>query len=305
MQFNKISAFCFAIVALSLASCGGDKFSQVVEIDLPEHLPMLSVSAEFSSVDTILVANVSTTWPTVDEPADPFVKDASVRIYENGTLWRELMYNVNTNGTGRYDWVGNANFKSDGGTVYRLEVAAPGFETIFAEQKMPKPVEILDLDYYPQSIVSPDGDKVDELVFEFQDPADEENYYGLAGFYLYTEIFNEDTFTYNYNMYLESYDPLLEIGASNLLLLSDKSFDGKKVTLKTYCYCGFGGSEGSRVVAQLVHLTREKYLYLRSLEQYQNASGNPFAEPVTVQSNIENGVGVFSLESVDTMQVRF
>lgn len=301
MQRNIFSFFCSAIIVLVLASCGGDKFSQVVEIDLPAHTPMLSVSAEFSTVDSSLVANVSTTWATNEAPADPNVKDATMRIFENGNLWRELPYNPST---GQYESEGLANFVVDGQTVYRLEVTAPSFETVFAEQKMPKPVEITSLKYKYQGAVGPEGDKVDELNFEFQDPAGQDDYYGLAGFYIYSEVFNEDTFSYNYNMYLESYDPLLEEGASNLLLVSDKSFDGKKVTFKTYCYCGFGENEQFKIVGQLVHLTREKYLYLRSLNQYQNAHDNPFAEPVTVQSNIENGVGLFSLESVDTMQVR-
>jgi hypothetical protein len=58
-------------------------------------------------------------------------------------------------------------------------------------------------------------------------------------------------------------------------------------------------------VVHLVHISREKYVYLRSLYQYQNADGNPFAEPVTVQGNFEGGVGLFSLESLDTVHVRF
>ncbi|MCF8244630.1 MAG: DUF4249 domain-containing protein [Saprospiraceae bacterium] len=309
MQINKISAFCFAIIALGLASCGGDKFSQVVEIDLPEHVPMLSVSAEFSNVDTMLLANVGTTWPTTDQPADPTVKDATVRIYENGTLWRELVYNTSNNGTGRYDWTGNANFVADGSTVYRLEVTAPGFETVFAEQKMPKVVEILSLKYMIEGGVNPDGEKVDELTFEFQDPVGEGDYYALAAFRResYTYVENGDTMTYTYtnDLNIDSYDPLLEIGANDLLLLSDKSFNGKKASFKAYCYSYFGEETQNTVIGQLYHLTREKYLYLRSLNQYQNASGNPFAEPVTVQSNIENGVGVFSLEALDTIQVRF
>jgi hypothetical protein len=218
-----------------------------------------------------------------------------------------LVYN--SNGSGRYEWAGHANFVADGKTVYRLEVAAPSFETVFAEQKMPKKVELTNLKYEPEGSVSPDGDKVDDLTFEFDDPAGEEDYYGLSAYYVYTEIdsFNQpaDTFVYSYNMYLESLDPLLEIGASDILLLSDKSFDGQKFKLKTYCYCGFSSTGQSFVVVgHLTHLTREKYLYLRSLNQYQNAHDNPFAEPVTVQSNIEKGVGVFSLESLDTMQVR-
>lgn len=302
MQFNKIPAFCCAIIAFGLASCGGDKFSQVIEVDLPEHVPMLSVSAEFSNVDTILLAKIGTTWETTNEPADPNVKNATVRLYENGTLWRELVYDINV--FDGYEWVGNANFVADGKTVYRLEVTAPDFEIVFAEQKMPKPVEISKFTYNPQSVVGPDGDKADELTFEFQDPSDEEDYYGLAVYSSFDEIFNEDTFKLVANVYLESYDPLLEEGANELLVVSDKSFNGKKATLKTYSYNAYQGNGNYTIIGHLVHLTREKYLYLRSLNQYQNANGNPFAEPVTVQSNIEKGVGVFSLESLDTVQVK-
>ena len=44
----------------------------------------------------------------------------------------------------------------------------------------------------------------------------------------------------------------------------------------------------------LHNISKSYYYYRTSLELYQSASGNPFAQPVQVYSNIENGFGVFA-----------
>lgn len=305
MKFNIFFSSLLLLSIFVLASCGEDKFSQVVEIDLPEHEPVLSVAAEFSNVDTQLQVVVGRTWPTIDRPENASVENATIKLYKNGSLFKVI-----ENDTNFFDGFYDVDLGADGplapdGAVYRLEVAAPGFDTVFAEQKMPSLVEITKGTYEPQGIVSPEGDKVDEITIEFDDPAGVGDYYGVGGYYLYTEVFGEDTFTYNYSLYLETFDPLLESGANNLLLVGDKSFDGKKVTLKTYCYCGFDSNqENYEIVLHLVHLTREKYLYLRSLSQFWDTDGNPFAEPVTVQGNIQGGVGLFSLETLDILRFK-
>lgn len=303
MQRNLFFLFSFAIAAQLFTSCDGDKFSQVVEIDLPEHTPMLSVSAEMSEVDTLLKIYLTRTWPTVEQPDTIEVMDATVRLFKDGSLHREFEQDQLSR---FYQAIGNA-FDQDGAT-YRLEISAPDFETVFAEQKLPSIVELTDIKYSFQSGVTPDGNKADELSFEFQDPPTEEDYYGFTGSLVISglDTFLMDSFHYSYDLYLESYDPLLESGANDMLLFSDASFNGKKVKFTTYCNCSnYGGQPGSKIVAQLTHITREKYLFLRSLQQFYNADGNPFAEPVNVQGNIEGGVGLFSLESVDTMQVGY
>ena len=44
----------------------------------------------------------------------------------------------------------------------------------------------------------------------------------------------------------------------------------------------------------LHNISKSYYYYRTSLELYQNASGNPFAQPVQVYSNIDNGFGIFA-----------
>ena len=44
----------------------------------------------------------------------------------------------------------------------------------------------------------------------------------------------------------------------------------------------------------LYNISQDYYYYRRSLELYNQTSGNPFAQPVQVFSNIQNGFGIFA-----------
>ncbi len=50
-------------------------------------------------------------------------------------------------------------------------------------------------------------------------------------------------------------------------------------------------------------MNRSGYLYRRSIDDYENAQGDPFAEPVQVYSNIENGYGIFAGFSKSTYEI--
>ncbi|MBI1225322.1 MAG: DUF4249 family protein [Bacteroidetes bacterium] len=302
MLRNIFFFFCFANIISILSSCSGDKFSQVVEVDLPEHKPLLSISAELSNLDSSRTIIVGRTWPTTERPNNPAVTDAVVKIYKNGSLF----WNYNPSPPNEFYYTQDAGIL-EAGTTYRLEVSAPGFEPVFSEQTMPSLVTITKANLKMDGVITPDGDKATELTIEFDDPTGEGDYYGIRSFshWLYFDSINMDTFEGDFDLSLDTFDPLLEYGPNGLLLISDKSFDGKKVKLKTFFYGYYPAEEGYDIVVHLVHITREQYLYTLSLVQYQDTHDNPFAEPVNVLSNIEGGVGHFNLEMVDTVHVRF
>ncbi len=286
-------------IAFLFASCE-DKFSQVVEVDLPEHEPMLSVSAHFTNFDSLLKVGVSKTWGLNEEPPAYFLDNASIKLFKNDVLVSEFKAGEGTY-YGFYCSEKQFPWETDGG-VFRLEVAVPNLPTVSATQVIPKEIPIIEASYEVEGTISPDGEKVDEVVISFNDPPGEENYYGFRAFgeTSYYDESNDTTYTDEYMVYLETVDPLAEEGESGILLLSDAAFDGKKQTLRCYTY-DYG--YGKKFYVHLVHLTKEKYRYLRSLRQYQDADGNPFAEPVTVSSNIENGTGIFSMETVNIVEI--
>jgi hypothetical protein len=77
------------------------------------------------------------------------------------------------------------------------------------------------------------------------------------------------------------------------MAFSDLSFDGKEATVSVYVY---------RYKAPVFD-RKEYYLYQQSLGQFYYKHDDPFAEPVQVFSNIENGHGIFAAYSVNKFSV--
>ena len=67
-------------------------------------------------------------------------------------------------------------------------------------------------------------------------------------------------------------------------------------------YLVFEGSEG-RLYVILSTVSEGQYRYTRSVDlQYEN-DGNPFAEPVQVYTNVENGFGIMAGSSASQVVV--
>lgn len=293
---KSIYIFCFLGLSFFLSNCDADSFSQVVEIDIPPHEPALSVRALFQQNDDRLSLLVTDSKGILESTPIEVQKEAVVQLFENEQALPVFTYNPSTsrftapvpNGFGQTE------------SVYRLEISAPNFKTIKATQTMPRQVSILAGKYTPNGTFSSEGDKVDAIDIEFQDPVDEENYYAFSGIQRMAYFDGQDTSYFESNIYLESNDPLINFGTGQLLLLSDAAFNGNTYKASLYSYNEL--SEGE-IRIQLLSISRDAYLYHRSLSNYYDAQDNPFAEPVNVHQNIENGHGIFGLASVSEIEL--
>ena len=93
----------------------------------------------------------------------------------------------------------------------------------------------------------------------------------------------------------ESYTPGIERSTDGSLLLNDNSFEGDSYDVELLVY-----PEDTAYVdiqVEIKSISRDKYLYLKTLQAYYDAQYNPFAEPVIVHTNVENGQGIFSMEN--------
>jgi hypothetical protein len=180
-----------------------------------------------------------------------------------------------------------------------LKISAPGYEPVEAVQTMPKAVPILSASFEPDGAITPDGDKVDEVTIEFQDPAGEDNYYAVTAVFSY-EV---GSTTYAYRTYLENLDPLGEDLNDGFIALKDDSFDGKKYKwrLGSYEYAG----EDTKLIVYLHVISRDKYLFLLSTRLLEDADDNPFAEPVIIHENITGAYEIFSLETKSSIEIEF
>ncbi len=284
----KIINCCAIFLLLSIFSCKEDFFEQVVELDIPEHMPALAVSANFSDIDTNLVVFVSNSVGVLEPDQPAIVENATVELFKNNTLIHSLNYKANgLYGVAGVDPIGN--FAAE----YLLKVQAPGFEEITSIQQMPQAVAITEADYEIDGAITPDGDRANNISITFQDPGGLENYYSISAL----GRVSSGGFEYENMVYLSSFNPIVEEG-EQFLVFSDATFDGKEVKLNFYTYDDLPQNIDSvELDISLISITKDRYFFEKSLNIFNNSDGNPFVEPVVVHSNIENGHGIFTLES--------
>lgn len=287
--FLGAALFCFS-------SCDPDNFSQVVEIEIPEHQSKLAVRGIFNQSDTLLEVFVSNSLSILANE-DFLIKDnAIVSLFENDQLLYSLPFNDFDR---KYQYRPTTAFGQTG-ALYRLEVSTAGYPSIKATQQMPGAVPILSAKVKSGGAITSDGEKVDAIDIEFKDPAGVENFYAIRASSGYIFFDGQDTIQYFSELYLDSNDPLLSYTSNAGLILQDAAFDGRTYQLKMYTYDSI---DNRPVTIQLFSISKDTYLFYKSLNNYYDSIDNPFAEPVNVHNNIEGGYGIFGLTSVSEILI--
>lgn len=282
------------LIVLCLAQPACKDFSQVVEIDIPEHEPRLATNLIANSQDSSFRVLVSNSLGILENRDTVALKDARVELFRNGELLETGEYLPGT-----YHYIlDRSEPLGPSPATYRLSIAAPGFPSISSEQKMPEPIDILSAGIELDGALDSEGARVDKVTLEFQDAPQSEDFYALAlvGLTRINEF--EDSLYTAGNFPLKSTDPsfVTTFESSDFyLMFSDAAFDGQKARINVFTYQYLKEFSGT---LRLFHLTRDTYLYYRSLKLYEEARDNPFAEPVIVHTNVENGYGIFGLSSV-------
>ena len=271
-----------SLIIISIFIFGCEK---VLETENEASDPKLSVSSFFQpdTTFTIYVANGRSVFDM--EELSP-IENATIKIFEDEQLFETL-----TNGTSGF-YTSTSNAKR--GKNYRIEVSAPNYETVIAEDKVYDPVSILSMD---TMAVKGEQDMYNlEVTIHFNDFPNEDNYYGVEVYLLEDSMFSESYPTYfnsnnlsfdNIESDFDGYTPSVEFG-----LLSDrlvKSTGSVKLTLDRY-----NVDNAHKITVRLYTIGEAFYHHRISREKYLWTNGDPFAQPVQVFSNVENGFGIFA-----------
>lgn len=265
---------------ITFLSCDEDRFSPIVEIDIPKHIPRLVVRADWSGGSDSLAVFVSKSRGVLDKTKTNFnqtftywngrdsikqvteyydtVPNTKVEILRNGQLLGTIPY------FNKGYHVAKKLYKLDTvpGVTYTIRVSAPNFETVEASQKTQNRFVVLRGSYQAGGAISRDvsdpfssPEKGDEFSFEFQDNASDENYYTLeSGFR--GQIFSGGESSvvvtrdsagkrYVVNAYCRKIDPNMENN-----FLSDRTFNGKNYVWRFWAYPNYyfnalnGGGRG-------------------------------------------------------------
>ena len=296
---NYFKCCVYILLLISFSSCDEDRFSSTKVIDFPEHVSKLAVTSHLSTpgfdpsdvqLPSVFVGN---SLGIVEDKEYSVFPDASVKLFKDGELLYDFTFDENNN-----IYIGPENPTLTLGT-YRLDVSSDGFDPLSTTQVMPTKANITGVTYEFEKVPFDfDEDLYDLMKVKINDPVDEENYYAYEVFFEVKNGFNGEIYTNQ--AYSMSDDPLVEYGYNVGEIFPDITFNGNSYDLRLLQQSEWSLNNDDELIAAKVivyTLTKDYYIYETTRSLNSDAQGNPFAEPVLVHSNFENGFGVFTLNN--------
>ncbi|MGE5356644.1 MAG: DUF4249 domain-containing protein [Deltaproteobacteria bacterium] len=281
----KINSFTLIILSFILFSSCEDVFTSIKEIEIPDHENKLAVFAELSDDKGVFSVSYS---KIITDNQSYIPQDAEITVLENGSPFFKFSFKGYDKKS--FDSI-NLSKKIKEGNEYELIVENDKYGKATAKQIVPLKPDFYNLKYKKDGYLNNDGYKSDLFSFDLNDDPNNENYYliELSGIY--------DNNIFENRLYADSEDPSLKnfyFYNRSGLIVSDKNFDGSQIKILTY----FIGYESlSKIKLRLYSITKDYYHFLLSYDQYSDSKDNPFAEPVNIHSNIQNGYGMFQVSS--------
>jgi hypothetical protein len=288
----------FLILLVTAIAC-----QTVVDFDIPVDRPKIVVNSLFSP-DSVWRIQISRSQHILDSRQgssfDP-VSDAVVTIHDQNNLLIETI-------TGSYeDFIGysyKGKTKPLPGESYIVKVDVKNETSMEAFNKVPTYVPITSVEIDSSLFISA-GEAI-EMDINFKDPANEKNYYEIKILQeAISYISNGDTIWRTQEIYYEVGDASFDNEFSgSQKFITDNLFNGKNYSfhLKLHGYGGSWYAKNSRVVLFNVSEEYYKYFTTKNLQDYTN--GDPFAQPVQVYTNVENGLGIFAGYSASVVELK-
>jgi len=277
---NKFIAFLFLLFVTFLFAC-----EKTIRIDIPESEKKIVINGVLSPDEDIKVTISRSLYILdPDDGKPPFLTNAVVNLFENGQFINTLSHLSN----GNY----SINYQASEGNTYYFEVNANDLNTATTSTKIPSKVNIKSMGW------EPDIHNDIQFTVKFSDPGETENYY------LIDALYSPDTnLVKYYNFYISGNEQVLDIFTTHTgqIILSDEVINGKSAEISFYAM-DYLETFGIYKI-NLKNITRDYYLYLKSYTlQYENID-NPFAEPVQVYHNINNGFGILGSFNVSSKTI--
>jgi hypothetical protein len=324
LNFKKMRHSAKYIIALALL-LSGISCEKNIDIDIDEITPMIVLNGLIES-DSSVSISLSRTRHILDNKEVSTLKNGTVELFDTHGNSANLVWNSQ----GRYE---TDNFQIAPGEEYRITAKAEGYYDVEATCVIPEKIEIKRLDTL--SVYDEWNEEALSLGIVFEDDPNEDNYYQLslmAKYYqlqvdyiqrydtLYVDIIKdtvimgfvmdtiETSIPYYENVWFQTEDLIIEEwDNSGGVVFSDRLIQGKEYSMRGTIYTGYRmwSADTSSIYINLHSITKDYYDYLTSYQKHIYAKDDPFATPVVVRGNVENGLGIFGgrATSKDSIQL--
>lgn len=291
MKKNNSRFLGLLAVAISLSAIVACE--KIIDISIPDKERKIVVNGLINSESNVRV-NLSRSISVLEYDSIIPISGGDVNLY----LGTEHIGKLQEEQGGFYFLPG---FLPQTGETYRLTASGGGLQPVEAEAVLPPTVPFISVD--TSTLVNQWGGQEFRLSVKFQDPQGVKNIYGI-GVEITVNEFDYATMSYTgrkvtHNSYLfsDSEGPVDDEfhNFNGKLYFDDLLFEGlvKTVQFGVSDY-SFYESDTVWVNVRLEQVDPSYFLYAVSNEEYQQAHGNPFSEPVQVYTNIKGGYGIFA-----------
>ena len=291
--------------ALTLSNC-----TKEIEFDAQDIAPRIVVNSLFTN-DSVWSAHISRSVGVLETTSYTTIDDANVNIFDANA---NLVTTLTHQGNGLY--TSPTGVTPQANQSYTIEASASGYESVNASNSIPSAVPIYQLDTVTSN--NSDGETILEATITFQDPPNISNYYMLEVFVtgMYYNEWEQDSIEIREPLQISCDDINVETvnrfnfgGFENTylyLMLKDQNFDGENYSL-TFSVINYAELKDMDLFGEirLVNTSEEYFNYLKSFNMYQRTINNPFATPVQVYSNVNNGMGIFAGGTLTSWTVQF
>jgi len=249
---------CFAYYSL-LFSCS---LERDIDINLPPYNRQLVVECYLEENQPIKLLLTETT-SYFDSLKDPSVNNAEVFIQSNGQTF-PIPFDplIDPKFVKYYNFRSITPLTVEPGQDLSLQIKDNQGRVINGKTKvLPKPV----IDSVKYNVRLPDSSA--NLVVWIKDDPSINNYYRL--------IVNKDSLNSSSSLDFE---------------FTDNQLNGKTFPVGT----GYRFKVGEKLIIRLINIEQQYYQYLETIEDAENANGNPFAQPGSIISSVEGGFGIFT-----------
>ena len=284
MSKVKINHLLLLVVFMMLIiSC-----QKTVIIDVGQVKPRLVVNSILQK-DSLLKIQLSKSKSMMDSTQFiSLINNATIKIFENDTLKQTLNRGI----YGLY----TASFKSKLYTNYRIEIENTGFGHVEASSRIPLTANLTSA---TQTSVLTPGSSSQYIKFRIgiKDEGIEPDYYYLRAFIIKKG--------YKPGASSSNVMPCDIFSDDNVIITDDHTlkgviFDDAAFISSNYeliVYTPYRITKDFNLWFELSSITSDYYKYLVSIVMQNNAGNNPFAEPVVIKSNVQNGTGIFGAQN--------
>ena len=275
----------FVAFIILITSC-----QKTVSLDVGQVNPRLVVNSILDK-DSLIRVQLSKSKSMMDTSQSiERINNATVKIFEDNILKQTLTKGV----SGLYSSALKPKLASD----YRIEIENTGFGHVEATTLIPLAP---DLTYATQTTELTPGSAPQYIKFKIGIKDD-----GIAPDYYYLRAFLiKKGFLPGANpkwvMAADIYSDDKEVVTDDNHTLKGIVFDDAAFVGLSYeliAYTPYRVNQDFNLWFELSSITSDYYRYLVSTILQNNAGNNPFAEPVIIKSNIQNGTGIFGAKNV-------